>query len=248
MCAETLQVLNDNSEMLAEWLKRLPLRNRQAVSFGKHLLVCQNLQKIWVEKGAVSAASTSQCKLVFHETVSHSVRDNSNNPIADVWMTETADIVDESDPGAQWTILGLQDVFELKLWHDHLPSFEAGLSGSAISDGSFIEPVALFDQGNILRGNGERTQMRLAFTYTIRATSSSVLSVPMPAGCPDGTRLEADLEVAGTGDHYPVRAYVNGGMLLVDIGRWLKDEELFTPGSRWRQCNDIIRINREVIL
>lgn len=249
LCAETLQVLNDNSEMLAEWLMHLPLKNRQAVSFGNHLLVCQNLQKRWVKLGAVSAASVSRCKLVFHDAVNHSVQDGDGNVIEGVWRTETADIVDEDTPGLQWTLLGLQHVFELKLWHDCLPSFEAGLSGSSISNGSFIEPVTLYDQENILRGNTERTQLRLAFTYTIRATLDSVLSVPMPSECPDGTRMEADLEVVSTGAHYPVRAYVNGGMLLIDIGRWLKDEIGWHPSAiDWIQCQGIVRINKEVLL
>ena len=52
LCAETLEVLNDNSEMFSQWLKEIPLKNRQAVIFGNHLLVCQNLQKRWVKLGA----------------------------------------------------------------------------------------------------------------------------------------------------------------------------------------------------
>lgn len=249
LCAETLEVLNDNSEMFSQWLKEIPLKNRQAVVFGNHLLVCQNLQKRWVKLGAVSAASMSQCKLVFHTPVSHTVQDSNGHEYFDVWLTEEADIVDETSPNQQWTLLGLQHVFELGLWYDHLPSFEAGLSASSVSGGSFVEPMSLYDQGNILRGNRERTQMRFAITYNIRATLSSVLSIPMPAECPDGTRLDADLEVVSTGMHYPVRSYISGGMLLVDVGRWLKDEGLFSGhGHDWIQCNDIIRINKEVLL
>ena len=97
LCAETLEVLNDNSEMFSQWLKEIPLKNRQAVIFGDHLLVCQNLQKRWVKRGAVSAASMSQCKLVFHTPVSHTVQDSNGHYYHDVWLTETADIVDETD-------------------------------------------------------------------------------------------------------------------------------------------------------
>ena len=88
MCAETLEVLNDNSEMFSQWLKEIPLKNRQAVIFGDHLLVCQNLQKRWVKRGAVSAASMSQCKLVFHTPESHSVQDSNGHDYLDVWLMD----------------------------------------------------------------------------------------------------------------------------------------------------------------
>lgn len=250
LCAETLTVLNENSEMFAEWLKGIPLKNRQAVSFGKHLLVCQNLQKRWVELGAVSAASISQCKLVFHEAVNHSVHDSNNNEITGVWVTETADIVDETTPSAQWTIFGLQDVFETKLWYDGLPSFVSFLSEASVSSGSFISTPVLYGQGNVMRSNANRLQMRFAIEYTLRGTHSTVLSVPIPAECPDGTRVEADLEDVSTGKHYPVRAYIGDGMLNIDIGRWLKDDIDWHPthSGDWKQCHDIVRINKEVIL
>jgi hypothetical protein len=226
------------------------LKNRQAVMFGNHLLVCQNLQKRWVEKGAVSAASMNQCKLVFQPVENIPVHDNAGNPINDVWMREKADIVDEATPGAQWSILSLADVFELKLWYDHLPSFDDGLPSSNISGGSFVSPLALYGQDNVLRGNSARLQIRVAITYTLRAKTSSVLSIPLPCECPDGTRMEADLEVVSTGKHYPVRAYVEGGELLIDIGRWLEDEDLYAGADPHlgKLCNDIIRINKEVIL
>ena len=249
LCAETLEVLNDNSEMFSQWLKEIPLKNRQAVIFGDHLLVCQNLQKRWVKRGAVSAASMSQCKLVFHTLESHSVQDSSGHDYFDVWLTEKADIVDETSPNLQWTLLGLQHVFETRLWYDHLPSFEAGLSASSVSHGSVVSPPALYGQDNILRGNSARLQIRVAITYTLRARLTSVLSMPLPCECPDGTRMEADLEVVSTGKHYPVRAYVEGGELLIDIGRWLKDEDLYAGADPHfgKLCNDIIRINKEVL-
>lgn len=249
LCAQTLQVLNDNSEMFSQWLKAIPLKNRQAVAFGEHMLVCQNLQKRWVKRGTMTAASISQCKLVF-STVVNPVNIGLNNAIPDVWETETADIVDETSPGAQWTILGLSQVFELGLWYDNLPSLEAVLPSSSVSHGSIVSLPALHGQDNVLRSNSNRLQIHIALAYTLYARNTSVLSIPLPCECPDGTRMEADLEVVSTGKHYPVRAYVESGALLIDIGRWLTDENLyegFDPHFG-KLCNDIIRINKEVVL
>lgn len=251
-------VLNENSEMFSVWLKGIPLKNRQAVVFGNHLLVCQNLQKRWVEKGAVSAASISQCKLVFHEAVSHSVEDSEGNTIAGVWVTETADIVDETAPGAQWTILGLGDIFELKLWYDWLPSFEAGLPGG-FSVGTLvgatpvhgldqITSIALFGEDNEMVANGERARVKVAVRYQGRSTAQHVLQLPLPFECPDGVRMEADVEDAASGKHYPIEAYTDSGALMVCVGQWLKNEGMIPQESVFAACDAVIRINREVLL
>lgn len=264
LCAETLRVLNNNSEMFSQWLKEIPLKNRQAVLFGDHLLVCQSLQKRWVKLGAVSAASTSQCKLVFHETVSHSVRDSSNNSIADVWLTEEADIVDESDSSMQWTLFGLRHVFELKLWYDCLPSFEAGLPGMVSvfqqvgqsSTGSQlpyhgldrITRLTLYEDDNTMKTNDERARIKVALRYQGVSTAQHVIQLPLPFACPDGVRMDADVQDAATGAHYPIEAYTDGGALMLCVGRWLRNEGLIPAGSLTAGCDAIIRINKEVLL
>ena len=257
LCAETLMVLNENSEMFSEWLKGIPLKNRQAVVFGDHLLVCQNLQKRWVEKGVVRAASIRQCKLVFHEAVNYPVYDNTGNPIADVWTEEKADIVDETSSGAQWTILGLQDVFALNMWYDWLPSFAAGLQsgfsvattgGSAPHGIDVITGITLYGDGNEMVANGERARMKVAVRYQGRSTAQHVIQLPLPFDCPDGVRMDADAEDIASGKHYPIEAYTDGGTLMVCVGRWLKNEGLIPQGSVFAACDAVIRINKEVLL
>lgn len=263
LCAETLMVLNENSEMFSEWLKGIPLKNRQAVVFGDHLLVCQNLQKWWVKKGVVNVTSINQCKLVFQPVEDVTVHDNEGNCINGVWMREKADIVDENTPSAQWTILGLQDVFELNLWYDALPSFEAGLSGSlsvgTIVDGTVvggtlthgfdtITSIALYGDGNEILTNGKRARMKVAVRYQGRSTAQHVLQLPLPFECPDGVRMEADVEDYVSGVHYPIEAYTDGGFLRVCVGRWLSCEGLMPQGSGFANCDAIIRINKEVLL
>ena len=229
LCAETLMVLNENSEMFSEWLKGIPLKNRQAVFFGNHLLVCQNHQKRWVEKGAVSAASMNQCKLVFQPVEDVTVHDNAGNPINGVWMREKADIVDETTPGDQWTILGLQHVFETKLWYDWLPSFEAGLPGgmsvatvvgeNPVHGLDHITSIALHGDGNEIVANEERARIKVAVRYQGRSTAQHVIQLPLPFDCPDGVRMEADVEDTSSGKHYPIEVYTDGGALMVCVGR-----------------------------
>ncbi len=248
ICSETLSVLNENSEMLENFLQALPGMARTAIMFGNYLFVSDALSHTHriIKVDSVGTGDFENCKLVF-STSTHSVHDSSDNEIPDVWKTDTADIVAAAQGEAKWRILRFEDVFELKLWHDHLQAFEAGLQGATVSSGSFVSAIALYED-NVLRGNNERIQMRLSLSYTIRAQLSSILSIPIPFDCPDGTRMEADLQVINTGTHYPVRAYTEGGMLKIDIGRWLQDEGLFINHADWIQCNDIIRINKEVIL
>lgn len=258
LCAETLGVLNSNGEMFSEWLKGIPLKNRQAVVFGNHLLVCQNLQKRWVEKGTVSAASINQCKLVFQPVEDVTLHDNEENDINGVLIREKADIVDETAPGAQWTILGLQDVFELKLWYDCLPSFEAGLpswtsvgtvvGGTAIHGLDHITSIALYGDDNRLVSNTERARMKVAIRYQGVSSTGHVLQLPLPFECPDGVRMDADVEDATSGTHYPIEAYTDGGALMVCVGRWLSAEGLIPDGSHTASCDAVIRINKEVLL
>lgn len=263
LCAETLEVLNDNSEMFSQWLKEIPLKNRQAVIFGNHLLVCQNLQKRWVKRGAVSAASMSQCKLVFHTPESHSVQDSNGYDYLDVWLTEEADIVDETSPNQQWTLLGLQHVFELKLWYDCLPSFEAGLpgmvsvlqqveqpsAGTQLHHGfDRITSLTLYDEGNEMVTNDERARMKVALHYQGLSTAQHVIQLQLPFACPDGVRMEADVQDTATGAHYPIEAYTDGGALMLCVGRWLRNEGLIPTGSHTASCDVVIRINREVTL
>lgn len=256
LCAETLKVLNDNGEMFSQWLKDIPLKDRQAVVFGDHLLVCQNPQKRWVKRGTVTAASISQCKLVF-STEMHSVEASGTNSIPDVWFTETANIVDETSPGQQWTLLGLQHVFELKLWYDWLPSFEAGLPGgffiaTQVGDNPIqhgldtITSLTLYGDDNKMVANSERARMKVAVRYQGRSTAQHVIQLPLPFDCPDGVRTEADVEMSGM--HYPIEVYTDGGALMVCVGRWLKAEGLIPEGSHTAVCDAVIRINREVAL
>lgn len=256
LCAETLGVLNDNGEMFSYWLKEIPLKDRQAVVFGNHLLVCQNLQKRWVKLGTVTAASTSQCKLVFR-TATHSVTTSGGVTFNDVWFTETANIVDETSPGQQWTLLGLDQVFELKLWRDRLPSFEAGLPGgfsiaTQVGDNPIqhgldtITSLTLYGDDNMMVYNGERARIKVAVRYQGQSTVQHVLQLPLPFDCPDGVRMDADVEMSGK--HYPIEVYTDGGALMVCVGRWLKAEGLMPSESALVNCDAVIRINREVVL
>lgn len=258
LCAETLGVLNSNSEMLSEWLNGIPLKNRQAVKFGKHLLVCQNLQKRWVELGTVSATSMSQCKLVFQPVEDVTVYDNDGNSITGVWMSEKADIVNEASTGLQWTIMSLQDVFELKLWYDWLSSFEAGLPsgmsvGTVVGENPIhgldhITSLILYGDENEMVANGERARMKVAIRYQGVSSAGHVLQLPLPFDCPDGVRMEADVETTDSGAHYPIEAYTDGGALMVCVGRWLSAEGLIPEGSHTAICDAVIRINKEVLL
>ena len=258
LCAETLGVLNKNSEMFSEWLKGIPLKNRQAVLFGNHLLVCQNLQKRWVEKGAVSAASMNQCKLVFQPVEDVTVHDNEGNDVNGVLVREKADIVEETTHGDQWTILGLQHVFETKLWYDWLPSFEAGLPGgmsvatvvgeNPVHGLDHITGITLYGDDNELAANSERARMKVAIRYQGISSASHVIQIPIPFACPDGVRMGADVEATATGKHYPIEVYTDGGALMVCVGRWLRDEGLIPEGSHAANCDVVVRINKEALL
>ena len=251
LCAETLGVLDENSMMLTALLAEIPLDRRQAVMFGQYLLVCdQWLRKRVVKAGANRAASLEQCKLVFH-TENHSVHDGHGSEIADVWSSETADIADEDSPALQWRIFSLDEVFAPGLWRDRLPAFSAGLPSAAVSAGSFISLPQLHGDGNIMRANNERLQVKVAVAVQLNARSNgTMLSIPVPSECPDGTRQEVDIEMVTTRVHYSARSCFKDGMLWVNIGSWLKDSGIWTYdiAAPIYPCSIIIRINREVIL
>lgn len=258
ICSETLGVLNANSEMLASWIKWLPLKNRQAVLFPEkdYMVVCQNLRKRVVKVGSIIASDLTQCKVEF-VIESHNVQDNNGNEFENVWQRETAVIVSEESPALKWHIMGFEQVFETRLWNNCIAEFESGLASSTISHGSFIETPTLYGGGNILRGNTSRTQINLAIAYKIRANvreaDSMVLSIPFPAPIPGPVRIEADVQVESTGYHYPIRAYINDNdyTLKVNIGRWLTEEGLYDHTTNYINgfsCAGIIRINKEIIL
>lgn len=253
MCAETLGVLNENSMMLTALLAEIPLDRRQAVMFGRYLLVCdQDLRKKIVEAGAINAASLEQCKLEF-QTENHSVYNNQGNEIADVWSSETAYIVDETSPGLQWRIFSFDEVFGLNCWNDLLPEFEAGLSTASISAGDILTiPILKDDYGNVVRANPDRLQLKFAIGAKIKAYGTSILSVPIPAGMPDWVRMEVDIETVTTnqGTHYavPAYAYTLNGLLNVNVGLWLlQNSQISRPDEYWTH-NMWIYVNKEVLL
>lgn len=256
LCAETLSVLNENSEMLNSFLQALPGMARTAILFGDYLFVSDarsHTHRI-IKVGSVETGDFENCKLVI-STSTHSVHDSSDNEIPDVWKTETADIVAAAQGEAKWRILRFEDVFETRLWNNCIDEFEAGLASSTITNGYFREIPTLYGGGNILRCNTSRTQMSLAVAYKVAVSVSDshdmVLSIPFNAPVPVPVRLDADVQVVSTGYHYPIRAYVNDNMLKVDIGRYLTDEgvrDTQASGHSTITCNHIVRINKEVIL
>lgn len=246
LCAEMLKVLDENSRMLEAMLREITLDRRHAAEFGQYMLVCdQNGQKRVVKKGAESATSRDQCKLMFSIT-NKDVEDSNGNTFQDVWVEERANIMDENDPNEQWTILSIQEVLR-EVWRDLLPVFEAGLLGTGAVNGTVLS-ITLNREPNVLRSSTERVKIRIGLSCTVRVTENTVLTIPFPCECPDGTRVETDIE--HNGYHYPARAYIGSGMLHINIGRWLKDEDLFTPSLPLPNmlCNIIIRINKEVVL
>ena len=246
LCAETLKVLDENSRMLEAMLREITLDRRHAAEFGQYMLVCdQDGQKRVVKKGAESATSRDQCKLVFIKT-NKDVEDSNGNTIQDVWVEERANIMDENDPNEQWTILSIQEVLR-EVWRDLLPVFEAGLFGTGAVNGTVLS-ITLNREPNVLRSSTERVKIRIGLSSTVMANNNTVLLIPFPCECPDGTRVETDIEY--NGGHYPARAYIGSRKLYINIGRWLEDEGLYAPDllSLNMPCNIIIRINKEVVL
>lgn len=253
ICAETLGILNENNEMLASWLKGIPLKNRQAVLFKDkdYMVVCQRLQNRIVKVGTISAESFSQCKVVF-STENHSVHDSQNNVIEDVWREETADIVDEPSRALQWHIFGFERVFELGLWDDMLSEFASLLPSSTVTGGGgFMEVPTLQEGNNVIRGNNDRVQLNFAINVHVLADWTTILRIPAPFPCRDGVRLNANLKDS-TNTNWPVRAMVKENAIYINIGRWLKDDVGWSyhiaTNQTYEECIDVITINQEIIL
>lgn len=252
LCAETLGVLDENSRMLEAMLREITLDRRHAAEFGQYMLVCdQNGQKRVVKKGVEIATSRDQCKLVF-SVVNYDVTDSENNTISDVWRTETANIVDEDDPSAQWTILSIQEVLR-EVWRDLTPEFIAALPGISITSNGNIEnwPIHIkSDYGNVVRVNSDRLQLKFAIHLQIKAYFSSCLSIPMPAEVPDGVRVEIDIENTYNGTYYatPAHARTKNGNLIVFIGHWMMQNNMITTFTDCNTINGWFYVNREVVL
>jgi hypothetical protein len=252
LCAETLGVLNENSEMLESALLQIPLLGRRcAVVCGSLLLTCnEDFRRRLVRIGDDSAASHDACKLVFH-TTTHSVHDSQDNVIEDAWREETADIVDELSPALQWRIFRLEDVFEWRLWNDLTGDFAAMLPMSSVMGSGYLaEAPTLSGDGNVMRMNSNRIQLNFALRCHTYANARTVVKIPVPFDGIDGVRLNANL-MDSTSANYPVRAMLKGGYMLINIGRWLQDDIHFVPNDTnggYEECIDIITINQEIIL
>lgn len=250
-CAETLGILDENSMMLEALLREIDLDRRRAAEFGQYMLVCdQNGQKRVVKKNVETATSRDQCKLVFCVT-NYPVHDSEGNTIPDVWKTETADIVDESDSNKQWTILSIQEVLR-EVWRDLTPEFIAALPGISITNNGDIEsnPILKYDYGNVVRVNSDRLQLKFAMRLQIKAYLMSHLSIPMPAEVPDGVRVEVDIENSNNGTYYatPAHARTKNGNLIVFVGHWMKQNNMITGFADCNTINGWFYVNREVVL
>ena len=253
LCAETLSVLNENSMMLTALLAEIPLDRRQAVMFGRYLLVCdQYLRKRIVEVGAINAASLERCNLEFH-TVKHSVQDSNGNTFADVWGSETADITEVTNLRSIWRVFTFDEIFTPDPWQDRYAEFEAGLSGISFTAGgqfSLVEPL-LQGSSNFFRSNRKRIQMRFDFLCKIRVNSFVAMDFPLPVACQDGACMTVNVNsFTGTEitSSYTAPAHTLNNNLRVEIGRGMADYGLILADATHRVRDVLIRVNGEVLL
>lgn len=254
ICAETLEVLSENSEMLNEFLKFVPLRNRTAVFFKgrSHLLVCQNLTNRVVKVGSIQTEDFDNAKVVF-VSQSHDVTDSYGGTYEDVIDYEVAHVITANSNGEKWVFTGLSEVFEAGLWTDYLPSFEAGLSGSQISSlSSFITIPSLSGTSNVLMVNSTRLRMKLDIELSYNAKNNCVIRIPFDyAYVGQCYPLNAMIEVVSNNKVYPIHSYIYDGELVIDSGRWLMTEGLGVQNNAYAatvQCNDILHINDDIML
>ena len=253
VCAETLAVVSGNSEMLNSFLQALPGMVRSAIRFGDYLFVSDALSHTHriMKVGSVETDDFENCKLVI-STSTHSVTDSSNNEFPDVWKTETADIVAAAQGEAKCRILRFEDVFELNIWQNLTEEFAALIPSASIQgSGSFANLPSMAEGNNTVRVNynGSRIQLDFAVSIDIYANQRTVLRIPVPFGCRDGIRLNANLKDS-TNNNYPVKAVIKDGQIYINIGHWLRDigwtaEQGDVVG--YERCMDVITINQEIL-
>lgn len=255
LCAETLGVLNENSEMLNNFLQALPGMVRSAILFGDYLFVSDAISHTHriMKTGDIMTNDFGNCKLQFH-TATHGVYDNNGNEIADVWRTETADIVPAAQGDAKWRIFSFEEVFELNKWQNLTNDFASLLPMASVQgSGTLVNTPSLTGDSNTIRINGDGSRIQLDFSLNIDlyANLQTVLRIPVPFTCRAGVRLNANLKDS-TGSNYPVRAMISTpGQMSVNIGRWLRDEIGWTPSqgdvAGYERCMDVITVNTEIL-
>lgn len=254
ICAETLEVLSENSEMLNEFLKFVPLRNRTAVFFKgrNHMLVCQNLTNRVVKVGSVQTEDFDNAKVVF-VSQTQDVTDSYGETYEGVFESEVANVVYTNSNSEKWSFKSMNEVIECGLWTDYLPSFEAGLSGSQISTlSSFVSIPSLSGTSNVLMVNSNRLRMKLDIELSYKAKNNCVIRIPFDYAYIDQCYpLNAMIEDVSNNRVYPIHSYIYNGELVIDAGRWLMTEGLGVQHaslSSTVQRNDILHINADIML
>lgn len=255
LCAETLGILNENSEMLNKYLQALPGMVRSAILLGEYLFVSDAISHTHriMKIGDTLTSDFENCKLQFH-TATHGVYDSDGSEVADVWRTETADIVPAAQGDARWRIFTLEEVFELTRWQYLTNDFASLLPMASVQgSGTLVNTPSLTGDSNTIRINGDGSRIQLDFSLNIDlyANLQTVLRIPVPFTCRAGVRLNANLKDS-TGSNYPVRAMISTpGQMSVNIGRWLRDEIGWTPSqgdvAGYERCMDVITVNTEIL-
>lgn len=249
LCAETLEILNENSEMM-RWLFSTIVTNNSAVILGGgYLYVRYNGRNRVVKMNITGDANRLQfenAKVVITDTT-YDVTNNNNQTIEDVYRIGTATIEQTTVASEKWKIYRLSDLLEVRKMNNLLPAFEAGLSGATIS--TRLNELTLWNEKNVLERNDTRCRIRLNLYVDFepepanntpfpiqQQINSCRLNVPVPI---EGNfPLTASMELVSTGVNYSVDACVKNGEIVINLGN-------ITGNTAVRV---IVRINNDLVL
>lgn len=257
MCAEVLQIIEENSRIIEHVLSGTGIPNNSAVlvdvnipisRIGRWMFVHKNGQYKIVKIVNRTAPSLSMAKVVLNE-VNYGVTNSLDVTYEDVYQTQTASIETAATQAEKWTFYEFSDVFELGIYTNQLPSFEAGLPMSTITNGTAISAPVL-SSGCKLQCNAKHIRLKLIVDIHCRAENNSI--VKFPIGITGYYPLSAMItplssNSANYGQSFSISANIMNENIHVNLGEWLSG--LYEMNTHeWRECYDRIVINSEVLI
>ncbi len=265
LCAEVLQVLDENSRMIERIFSRVGLASNSAVildaatgmlsgigqssSISPTLLLVRNSSGSYsiVKVTARNTTDYSNAKVVVGED-NRSVINGSGVTFDGVYRLHTATIEPAASNIERWNFYNFDELFEIGLYGDMLPGFEVDLVFTTTADGypgtfNTIEIIS----GSILERNARKLRIKLSLRLDYSSPIPTKILFPIRMTSVGYYPLTASIVKTSDPTHlYPVAAWIKGSYIEVDMTCF---ETYFTETySSTTQRNDTIHINSEVVL
>lgn len=257
LCQDNLAILSANAELANLVLASLRLPSKSALVLNKngisrstntdtYLYVTNQLdgEIIKLSSGIAllwSAYLNDSLAKITISSSNQSVTKADGTVISSVYQVRTA-AVESCTATEAWKFYRLQDVLQRTMFEDLLATFDGNLQFSQGTGMSTVAtPVLVSASNNLLEINDDRLRINLSIVLSASITNTSAV-IRLPIARTGYYPVNAQCEY--NNNIYPIIAYLEGGYLVFEVGKWMQSIGVAAGLIENLQVN----VNGEVVL